>query len=124
MNVVNNWFRSGPLTTSLYVYQWQGHAGANPDPYGNSVYVAGNTADGFAHAVDAPSAVLRGSLACGGLSVGAGTSQAGYDTVIAAAGATLPVRDAVDQRIIANVLNRSGALVNGAGYSAPNPYWP
>ncbi len=124
MNVVNNWFRSGPDTTSEFVYQWQPHAGANPNAYANSVYVAGNTADGFAHAVEAPSNVMRGSLACGGLSVAGQTSQAGYDTVISAAGATLPVRDGVDQRIIANVINRSGQLFNGAGYSGPNPYYP
>jgi pectate lyase len=123
MNVVNNWFRTGPETTSKLVYEWQQHS-ANPNPYSNSVYLAGNMADGFTSAVEAPAGVVRSSAACGGLSVAGGTAQAAYNTVVAAAGATLPARDAVDQRIIANLLNRSGTFFNGAGLAAPNPYWP
>jgi hypothetical protein len=34
------------------------------------------------------------------------------------------VRDAVDQRVIANLVNRGGTFFNGAGHAAPNPYWP
>jgi pectate lyase len=123
LNAVNNWFRPGPETTSLYVYQWQKHS-ANPDPYANSVYLSGNVADGFGYAVEAPGGVVRSGPACGGLSVGVRSAQAGFDTVVATAGATLPARDAVDGRIIANVINRSGTFFNGAGHSSPNPYYP
>jgi hypothetical protein len=123
LNVVNSWFRSGPATTTELVYMWQHHS-ANPDPYPSSVYLSGNVADGFPNKVEAPSSVLRGSAACGALSVNAEPAQAAYATVVGAAGATLPVRDAVDQRIIANVLNRTGTFFNGAGESGPNPYWP
>jgi pectate lyase len=123
LNVVNNWFRAGPETTTKLVYQWQHHS-ANPEPYGNSVYLAGNTADGFTAASEAPAGVLRSSAACGGLSVNAETAQAGYNTVVGAAGATLPARDAVDQRVIANVVNRSGSFFNGAGLGGSAPYWP
>jgi pectate lyase len=123
MNVVNNWFRSGPETTRKLVYQWQQHS-ANPNPYPGSVWLSGNTADGFTSAVEAPDGVLRNGVACGGLSVSAESAQAAYNTVVGAAGATLPVRDAVDQRVIGNVINRSGTFFNGAGQPAPNPYWP
>ncbi len=123
MNVVNNWFRTGPETTSKLVYQWQHHS-ANPEPYGNSVYLAGNTADGFTAASEAPSGVLRSSAACGGISVNAESAQAGYNTVVGAAGATLPSRDAVDQRVIANLVNRGGTFFNGAGLGGSTPYWP
>jgi pectate lyase len=123
MNVVNNWFRSGPQTTTDLVYEWQHHE-ANPNPYPNSVYLDNNVADGFKYDVSAPDSVLRTSAACGGLSVRPDTAQAGYDTVIRAAGAILPVRDSVDDRIIANVINRTGSFFDGAGYKAPNPYWP
>jgi hypothetical protein len=34
------------------------------------------------------------------------------------------VRDAVDRRVIGNVINRTGGYFNGAGYPSPNPYWP
>jgi len=121
MNIVNNWFRTGPETTVLKAYAWQKQADL-PNPFAGSVYHAGNAADGFTYAVDAPGGVLRSSAACGGLSVNAESAQAAYNTVVGAAGATLPVRDAVDQRIIANVLNRSGTFFNGAGLPSPNPY--
>jgi pectate lyase len=123
MNVVNNWFRSGPETTTKLVYQWQHHS-ANPNPYPNSVYLAGNTADGFTAATEAPSGVLRGSAACGGLSVSGDTAQVAYNTVVAAAGATLPVRDVVDQRVITNLTTRGGSFFNGSGAGGTTPYWP
>jgi hypothetical protein len=123
MNLVNNWFRAGPEMETPFAYRWQKQADL-PDPFPGSVYQAGNVGDGFSYAVEAPSGVLRNSAACGGLSVGASTAQAAYNTVVSAAGATLPVRDAVDQRIIANVLNRSGSFFNGAGHPAPVPYYP
>jgi hypothetical protein len=53
-----------------------------------------------------------------------GTAAVAYQAVIAGAGATLPVRDTVDRRIIANVINRTGTFFNGAGYGPPNPYYP
>lgn len=123
MNAVNNWFRLGPETTTKLVYEWQPHP-ANPNPYPNSVYLDGNVADGFKYAVQAPDSVLRSSPACGGLSVNPQSADAGYATVIAAAGATLPVRDVVDRAIIGNVVDRTGLFFDGAGYKAPNPYWP
>ena len=123
MNIVNNWFRTGPETTVLKAYAWQQQADL-PNPFPGSVYHAGNAADGFTYAVDAPGGVLRSTAACGGLSVNAESAQAAYNTVIGAAGATLPSRDAVDQRVIGNVLNRSGSFVNGGGQAAPNPYYP
>jgi pectate lyase len=123
MNVVNNWFRSGPETTTKLIYQWQHHS-ANPNPYPNSVYLAGNTADGFTAANEAPSGVLRSSTACGGLSVSGDSAQVAYNTVVAAAGATLPVRDVVDQRVISNLTTRGGTFFNGSGSGGTTPYWP
>jgi len=118
LNIVNNWFRAGPEMLTTNAYAWQKQADL-PNPFPGSVYHAGNAADGFTYAVEAPSGVLRSSAACGGLSVNAESAQAAYNTVVGAAGATLPVRDAVDQRIITNVLNRSGSFLNGG-----DPYYP
>jgi pectate lyase len=123
MNLVNNWFRAGPEMVTPYAYRWQKQADL-PNPFQASVYQAGNVGDGFTYAVEAPNGVLRSNAACGGLSIGAQTAQAAYNTVISAAGATLPVRDAVDQRIIANVLNRTGSFFNGSGHPAPVPTYP
>ncbi len=123
MNVVGNWFRSGPETTKKLVYEWQHHV-ANPNPYPSSVYLSGNVADGFTYAIKAPSGVIRTSLACGGLSVSATTAQSAYNSVLASVGATRPVRDVVDQRIIGDVVHRTGVFYNGVGHAAPNPYYP
>jgi pectate lyase len=123
MNLVNNWFRAGPEMATPYAYRWQKQADL-PDPFPGSVYQAGNVGDGFTYAVDAPDGVLRSNAACGGLSTGVRSAQDAYNTVISAAGATLPARDAVDQRIITNVLNRTGSFFNGSGHPAPVPYYP
>jgi pectate lyase len=123
MNVVGNWFRSGPETTRKLVYEWQHHS-ANPNPYPASVYLSGNAADGFAYEVEAPAGVIRKSLACGSLSVRASAAKTAYAVVLGSVGVTRPNRDVVDQRIIGNVQGRRGTFFNGAGYPAPNPYYP
>jgi hypothetical protein len=48
-----------------------------------------------------------------------------YTAVLAGAGATLPVRDSVDQRIIDDVVNRvDRAFWNGETKAAPTISWP
>ena len=123
VNLVNNWYRSGPETSAHDFWAPQKSVVA-PTLFGNAVYAVGNHADGFTGS-DAGSPTLYSStVRCGGLSVTPETPQAAYDAVIAGAGAILPVRDVVDQRIIANVINRTGVYFNGAGYPGPNPYYP
>ncbi len=39
-------------------------------------------------------------------------AEAAYDTVLAGAGATLPRRDSVDQRVLDDVINRTGGLID------------
>jgi hypothetical protein len=59
------------------------------------------------------------------MSVTPGDPHDAYAAVVDGAGAILPVRDAVDRRVIANVVDRTGrSFFNGAGYPGPNPYWP
>jgi len=40
------------------------------------------------------------------------TAQAAYEAVLAGAGAILPLRDAVDQRIVSEVRNRAGSIID------------
>jgi hypothetical protein len=54
--------------------------------------------------------------------VGAASADVAYSSVLAAVGATLPIRDAVDGRIVSNVKGRTGTFFNGSGAPAPNPY--
>jgi pectate lyase len=123
VNVVANWYRSGPESIGDEFWTPQTSVVA-PSLFAGAVYLAGNTADGSAMSRGGSTSVYADSLRCGGLSVDPGTPAVAYQAVIAGAGATLPVRDTVDKRIIANVINRTGAFFNGAGYGPPNPYYP
>jgi pectate lyase len=123
LNLVNNWFRGGPLTETQLVWLVQTSIVA-PKTFDTSVYTSGNVADGVRGGREPSSTVYADTPRCGGLSVTAGDPGAAYTAVLDHAGATAPVRDDVDRRIISNVVNRSGQYFNGAGYPGPNPYWP
>lgn len=119
---MNGWYRSGPLrqTTNLWRTQEWKDDGSRDD----SVYIAGNVADGFEATIDAPEAALARDPRCGGLSVNPADAEDGYRAVLEMAGATLPMRDQVDDQLIADVRNRQGTWWNGEGYPPPNPFWP
>jgi pectate lyase len=123
LNLVNNWFRGGPLTEMELFWLVQTSIVA-PKTFDASVYTAGNVADGIRGGRESSATVYADTPRCGGLSVPAGDPRDAYATVLDEAGATAPIRDEVDRRIIANVVNRTGQYFNGAGYPAPNPYWP
>jgi pectate lyase len=122
LNLVNNWYRSGPETTSELFWRTQTSMVA-PDPFSGAVYMAGNVADGVRGGRDDIASVYTDSVRCGGLSVAADSAKAAYAAVLSGTGATAPARDAVDVRIIGNVATRTGTFFNGAGYRAPTPYW-
>ncbi|HEY7736293.1 MAG TPA: hypothetical protein VH813_05825 [Candidatus Limnocylindrales bacterium] len=122
LNLVNNWWRSGPETTSPYF--WDPDTSADyPTLFAGTVFESGNVGDGIAIARNAPYTVYRSTIGCP-LSVGATSAADAYVRVLAGAGALRPVRDPVDQRLIDNVRNRSGRFVNGTGQVGPNPIWP
>ena len=123
LNLVNNWYRSGPLTDGQLFWDEQTSV-VTPDVFGASVYLSGNVADGITGGREAVTGVYADTPRCGGLSVTPGSAQAAYAAVLDGAGATAPVRDEVDRRVIGNVINRTGHYFNGAGYPSPNPYWP
>jgi hypothetical protein len=123
LNLVNNWFRAGPETESHLFWAVQ-TSDVSPRAFSDAVYLAGNVADGFSGRRDDEPGVYAGSPRCGGLSAPAADAAAAYAAVLDGVGAIAPVRDAVDRRVIDNVRTRSGRFFNGAGYPAPNPYWP
>jgi pectate lyase len=123
LNLVGNWYRSGPETEGQLFWQLQ-TSDVAPNPFGNAVYLDGNVADGFRGGRDGSASLYASGPRCGGLSVAATSAQAAYDAVLASAGATAPVRDEVDRRVIANVIQRNGRFFNGAGHPSPNPYYP
>jgi pectate lyase len=124
LNLVNNWFRAGPLTQAQQFWQVQTSI-VSPHAFDASVYTSGNFADGIQGGRESSATVYADSPRCGGMSVTPGDPHDAYAAVVDGAGAILPVRDAVDRRVIANVVDRTGrSFFNGAGYPGPNPYWP
>jgi hypothetical protein len=51
-------------------------------------------------------------------------AEEGHRAVLDMAGATLPIRDEVDEGLIADVRARQGTWWNGEGFPPPNPFWP
>jgi hypothetical protein len=120
-NLINNVMRAGPETTTFEVWTPQTHP-ANPSLYRQSVYHAGNVADGFAFALGEPSTVYAAQPFP--LSIAPEPAAAAYERVLREVGANLPVRDSVDQRIVNNVVHRTGEFLNGENKPAPTPVWP
>jgi hypothetical protein len=123
LNVVNNWYRSGPLTDGQLFWDEQTSV-VTPREFAASVYLSGNVADGIRGGREDAGDVYAASPRCGGFSVAPGDPGGAYAAVLDGAGATAPVRDQVDRRVIGNVINRTGQYFNGAGEPGPNPYWP
>ena len=123
LNLVNNWYRSGPLTDGQLFWDEQ-TSDVTSQEFGASVYMSGNVADGIKGGREDAGNVYAASPRCGGLSVAPGDPGGAYAAVLDRVGATAPIRDEVDRRIIGNVINRTGHYFNGAGKPGPNPYWP
>lgn len=120
VNLINNYFKSGPMTTQFFVWTPDTSSVA-PKLYANSVYESGNIADGFAHARKSGNVYTDTAFP---LSVSPMDAQDAYTTVINNAGANLPIRDSADQRIIDNVVNRIGVFLNGVQSPEPRIEWP
>jgi hypothetical protein len=151
-NIVNNYYKFGPSTSTST------SAGVpirsmimNPSKQTSSpvlpypkVYMAGNYVDGY------PAVTSRnwlGVVMASGARTDTATSkvttpftivpmptqsaQDAYNAVLAGAGCVLPARDTLDQRIINNVRNRTGRLIDvqggyphGTPYSTSQTAWP
>ena len=119
-NVVNGYYRSGPVsgTTDFWRTQENKAGGSFKD----SIYVSGNMADGFNGTVTVPARALADDVRCGTLSAPVEGAEAGYAAVLANVGAQ--PRDVVDAALVEEVILRTGSRWNGEGHPGPNPYWP
>ena len=145
-NIVNNYYKYGPSTSKGVRYRI-----ANPNkeeklniPFGKW-YVDGNYVDG-AQDVSANNrlGVIMGNKGSeedkqqtlirqphSVVAVPAQKAEVAYQSVLESAGASFPVRDMLDERIITDVKNRKGAIIDvQGGYPAKTPYektasaWP
>ncbi len=123
LNLVGNWYRRGPRTERLRIWVSQ-KSDVAPRLVVDSIYQRGNVTDGFRFARGGAAKVFAGTPRCGGLSVRRRSASDAYAAVRASAGATTPVRDSVDRRIMRNLDNRAGKYFNSRRFPRPNPYWP
>jgi hypothetical protein len=151
-NIVNNYYKYGPNTGSgssagvpvkYMILNPFKQSSAPALPYGK-YFVDGNYVDGSA---SVSSSNWKGVAMSGGstadttqakvasafssLPVTTFTAQAAFDSVLAKAGAVLPMRDSVDMRIVAEVLSRTGSIIDvQGGFPHGTPYaltvgaWP
>lgn len=145
-NVVNNYYRYGPATAKNVRYRIVNPTRQERPPvdYGK-FYVEGNYVDGAPDVsrnnwlgihmgnkgteYDKREAVVTKPFEV--LMIEPQTAKAAYEAVLAHAGASLPVRDTLDQRIIENVKNRTGKIIDvqggfphGTAYEATIQAWP
>jgi pectin methylesterase-like acyl-CoA thioesterase len=143
-NVVNNYYKYGPNTSSGVRYRVCNPSFSATVPYGkwyvNGNYVDGsatNTADNWAGGVvpqggsaDIPTVKALTAFDLG-YPLTTETALDAYENVLQKAGCSLPNRDTLDQRIVNDVRNRTGRIIDvQGGYPHGTPYdqtvnaWP
>lgn len=138
-NIVNNYYKPGPATTSstakyrvLQYTGWYYDASVRPDTlYGGKFYIAGNYVHGYPNATTdnwgvgvhrdgnataAQVAAARQAAPFSFAPVRTQTAEEAYVSVLDSAGAILPKRDAVDTRIVNEV--KTGVETFGGVYGA------
>ncbi|HJT73701.1 MAG TPA: hypothetical protein VJ720_06775, partial [Chitinophaga sp.] len=138
-NVVNNYYKYGPNTGSGVRYRI-----CNPSSsadvavgkwYVNGNYVDGspaNTADNRAGVSTAdPAAAMATTPFNLGYPLNTEAALNAYESVLQGAGCSLPNRDTLDQRIVNNVRNRTGSIIDvqggyphGTAYDQTVNAWP
>jgi len=110
-NVVGNYFKAGP-STSGGREEIDGYVGGSAP--GMDLYTYGNVmADGTPARLDSVARSWQVPAPCSGTPAVTTTSaEQAYVDVLAGAGATYPTRDAVDARIVNEVKNRSGGIID------------
>ena len=127
LNLVNNYYREGP-STGVEDSEARGVIFTFMKDVPYKLFASGNMVDGHpdstrdnwqairlersdkAHKYDLPA--LRSEQPFSTPPVTTQSAEAAYEAVLADAGATLPARDAVDLRIVNDVRNRTGAVIN------------
>ena len=127
INVVNNYYREGP-STGIENPESRGVIFTFMKDVPYKLFASGNFVDGYPdrtrdnwqavrilkpdrpHQYELP--MLRSGQPFATPPVTTQTAEAAYEAVLNDAGATLPARDAIDRRIVNDVRNRTGAVIN------------
>jgi hypothetical protein len=140
---VNNYYKWGPATGKNVKRRVFNPFKREDIPFGK-FYVNGNYVDDFPDVsannwlgvtldkgTDADAAASKLEQPFPSIEINTQTAAAAYDAVLQRAGASLPMRDTLDQRIIKDVMNRTGRLIDvQGGFPHGTPYeqskgaWP
>jgi pectin methylesterase-like acyl-CoA thioesterase len=142
-NIVNNYYKYGPSTSSGVRYRICNPSYTSTIPYGkwyvNGNYVDGssaNTANNWLGVVPQGGMTDTTTVKAAtpfnlGYPITTETALEAYESVLQKAGCSLPNRDTLDQRIVNDVRNRTGKIIDvQGGYPHGTPYdqtvnaWP
>jgi len=142
-NVVNNYYKFGPNTNEKVKYSVANPYRTEKIPFGKW-FIAGNFIDGSAaitadnwkgvsmnNGTEADKALAKMKAAFPSNEIKVQSPSEAYQKVLIHAGASLPLRDSVDERIIKEVKNRSGKIIDvqggyphGTSYEVSAKAWP
>ncbi len=143
-NIISNYFKYGPSTSESVKYRIANPWNKPPSIGFGKWYVDGNYVDGsvsvtkdnrsgvdLEKGTDDDKKRLFLNLPFGSVEIKKQSAEAAYQSVLKSAGATLPKRDTLDERIINDVKKRTGRLIDvQGGYTHGTDYektinaWP
>lgn len=129
VNIRNNYYKSGPSTkqsirSKIFEVTHNGNTSYNGQMPKSNFYVKGNYVFGNSEATNDNTAsesyvqnqqmanFLNTPIDMGGYEIPSQTAEEAYEYVLNNAGATLPKRDSIDARIINDVKNGTGRIIN------------
>lgn len=144
-NIVNNYYKAGPSTNKSVQSRILNPTSPGKDQVYGRFYVQGNYVDQYndvsannilgvhmnkkAAEGDKKKAIVNAPFSA--MPIPASTAEKSYVEVLRSAGANLPKRDTLDQRIIQDVINRSGRIIDvqggfihGTSYNLSSKAWP
>jgi pectate lyase len=139
LNLINNYYIKGPMSTkSSSLVAWLPKAERGSRLRRGSVYESGNLTEGLTKVRGGPANVYVSSRFSPYSMEWEDDPEAAYDTIVQDVGANLQVagpeggfqqvRDSVDNRIVNNLINRTGTFFNGVGHDGragyPEIAWP
>jgi len=141
-NIVNNYYKYGPSTSESVMYRIANPWAKLPSIGFGKWYVAGNYVDGSSAVTNDnwqgvkvekgnTNDVKVDASAFQLIAVNTQSASDAYQSVLKSVGANLPARDTLDQRIIGDVKNRRGRLIDvqggfphGTAYEQTVNAWP
>jgi pectate lyase len=141
-NIVNNYYKYGPSTSKAVLYQVANPWNKPPSIGFGKWHITGNYVDGSSEVTDnnwlgvnvqngTVDSVRVVSPAFPSVPVNTQSAVEAYQSILTRVGAVLPLRDTLDQRIVSDVRNRTGRMIDvqggyphGTAYEQTINAWP